>query len=159
MKKLQFLCVLLFVFFFITSCGTIFNGSNQEINIVSDPVNAKVTIDEREFGITPITVQLERKDNHIIKLELEGYEPEIITLNRETSGWFIGNCLFGGLIGMAVDAISGGMYVLEPEEINQTLTPSEGLANWDGDTLVIKLVTHVNPGWEKIGKLTKSPID
>lgn len=96
-------------------------------------------------------VQLSRKENHIIKLELENYEPKIITVNRETSNWFIGNCIFGGLIGMAIDAISGGMYRLEPEEINADF--DDVLVN--EDFLYIKVVLQPDPEWERIYQLKK----
>jgi hypothetical protein len=54
---------------FLLSCATIFNGSNQQINITSEPFDAKVTIDEKVHGKTPILVELSRKDNHIVKIE------------------------------------------------------------------------------------------
>ncbi len=37
------------------------------------------------------------------------------------SGWVWGNIFFGGLIGLAVDAITGGLYNLSPEQINAEL--------------------------------------
>lgn len=143
------LFIISFIFFW--GCGTIFNGTNQSVNIVSNPLDAKIFVDGSEVGSTPMKVQLSRKENHIIKLELENYEPKIITVNRETSNWFIGNCIFGGLIGMAIDAISGGMYRLEPEEINADF--DDVLVN--EDFLYIKVVLQPDPEWERIYQLKK----
>ena len=137
------------------SCATIFNGTNQDINISSNPSDAKVIIDEKEFGNTPLIAHLARKDNHIIKIKLEGYQEEIITLNRKNSNWFLGNCLFGGLIGMGIDAITGAMYILEPEEINTTLKVSEENTAMNDDTIIIRIVMKPNPKWTKIGQMKK----
>jgi hypothetical protein len=44
------------------------------------------------------------------------------------SGWYIGNILFGGLIGMlVVDPQTGAMYRLEPKSLDATLTPLKAL--------------------------------
>lgn len=137
-----------------TACGSIINTSNQKINVASDPSEAKIIVDGQKVGKTPMTVTLARKDNHIIQIELEGYETEVITLNRETDGWFWGNCLLGGVIGMGIDAITGGMYELKPNEIQRELQQKQNIS-FDGDNLIIKVVFSPNPEWEKIGQLSK----
>src|SRR5436305_14092712 len=43
------------------------------------------------------------------------------------NGWYFGNLAFGGVIGMlVVDPLTGAMYTLEPDQIDQTLTPARG---------------------------------
>ena len=59
-----------------------------------------------------------------MKIELPGYQPAESTITRGTSRWVLGNLLFGGLIGVVVDATSGGLYALTPEQISATLTAS-----------------------------------
>ena len=59
-----------------------------------------------------------------MKVEFPGYQPFEATVTRSVSGWVAGNILFGGLIGLSVDAISGGLYTLGPEQITATLTAS-----------------------------------
>jgi hypothetical protein len=39
-------------------------------------------------------------------------------LHRGTSGWVWGNIVFGGLIGLVVDASTGAMYKLTPEQVH-----------------------------------------
>ena len=54
-------------------------------------------------------------------LTKEGYANKELTIVGTMSGWYIGNILFGGLIGMlAVDPVTGAMYVL-PETVNHSL--------------------------------------
>jgi len=155
MKFFVNLLVFLFTIVFLNSCATIINGTSQQVNITSTPIEAKVTIDGEELGKTPFIADLKRKDNHIVKIELEGYKTEVITLNGKTSGWFFGNCLFGGVIGMAIDAVTGGMYRLQPEEIKKNLEPDKQQTLNNDGALYIKLVMTPDPKWEKIGQLTK----
>jgi hypothetical protein len=64
---------------------------------------------------------LTRKDNHIVRIELAGYKPYETTLTRKVSGWVWGNIVFGGLVGLAVDAIDGALYNLTPEQVSAAL--------------------------------------
>jgi hypothetical protein len=156
MKHFIGISIIVLSVLFLNSCATIINGTSQQINITSTPIDAKVFVDDQELGKTPYVAKLKRKDNHIVKIELEGYKTEVITLNGETSGWFIGNCLFGGLIGMGIDAITGAMYRLEPKEISKSLEKDNQQSNNDNDMLYIKFVLEPDPKWEKIGQLTKN---
>lgn len=155
MKHFIGISIIVLSVLFLNSCATIINGTSQQINITSTPIDAKVFVDDQELGKTPYVAKLKRKDNHIVKIELEGYKTEVITLNGETSGWFIGNCLFGGLIGMGIDAITGAMYRLEPKEISKSLEKDNQQSNNDNDMLYIKFVLEADPKWEKIGQLKK----
>jgi hypothetical protein len=58
-------------------------------------------------------------------MELPGYQPFEGTLTRNVSGWVFANLLFGGLIGIAVDAAGGGMYDLEPKQLTAYLVKDE----------------------------------
>ena len=155
MKHFIGISIIVLSVLFLNSCATIINGTSQQINITSTPIDAKVFVDDQELGKTPYVAKLKRKDNHIVKIELEGYKTEVIALNGETSGWFIGNCLFGGLIGMGIDAITGAMYRLEPKEISKSLEKDNQQSSNDNDMLYIKFVLEPDPKWEKIGQLKK----
>jgi uncharacterized protein YceK len=133
-------------------CATIMHGTSQDIGITSHPTGARVTIDNQEFGTTPVVAKLSRKDNHTIHMELPGYQPDDATVTRSTSGWVWGNIVFGGLIGLAVDAISGGLYKLTPEEVTGDLVAT-GQGELDGADIIIAVVLQPDPSWEKIGKL------
>ena len=63
-----------------------------------------------------MVVQMSRSRQHIVTLSLEGFEPYQIIFSKRVSGWVFGNIIFGGLIGLAIDAISGGIYALTPEQ-------------------------------------------
>lgn len=147
--------LIIFTVFLSFSCATLFNGADQQINITSQPINAQIFVDEIEWGKTPMIVTLSRKDNHIIRIEIEGYEPTIVPLKRKTSNWFMGNCLFGGLIGMGIDALTGGMYILQPEEVNTTMKHVNLETSDNNDIMIIKIVMNPDKNWKKIGQLQK----
>lgn len=136
---------------FLISCATIMQGTTQTVGISSSPSGALVTVDGKAMGKTPVMADLKRKDNHTVQIKLAAYEPHEMTITRSLSGWVVGNILFGGLIGLAVDAITGGMYKLTPAQINGELVKS--VATTDGDILYVAVVLEPDPSWEKIGQL------
>lgn len=139
------------------ACATIMHGSSQEVGIGSTPTGAKVSVDGREYGKTPTVAKLSRKDHHTVRIEMEGYEPYEMTLVRKTSGWVWGNIVFGGLIGLAVDAISGGLYKIEPAQVQATLAGRSGELDLDDDALYFAVVLRPDPEWQRIGKLLATP--
>lgn len=141
---------------FTQACGTIIHGTTQEVGISSSPSNASVTINGQNYGNTPMIIDLKRKDSHMVKIELDGYQPYETNLTRSTSGWVWGNIVFGGLIGLVVDASAGGMYKLTPEQINAELRSSQAEALSTDDGLYIAVVLEADPSWEKIGSLESS---
>lgn len=153
--------IFLFVFFvllvsyFSISCATIMHGTNQKIGVSSQPVGAKVFIDNKEMGKAPLFANLARKDEHIVRLELEGYEKASFTITSSTSGWVWGNIIFGGLIGLAVDAVTGGLYDLEPEQIYGELAKKGASLELQKNGLYILVVMEPDPSWKKLGNLYK----
>ena len=69
------------------------------------------------------------------------------------SGWVVGNILFGGLIGLAIDAISGGMYKLSPAQVSAQLATAEMSQALSDDGLYIFVVLSPEPTWELIDNL------
>ena len=137
----------------LAGCGTIMNGSYQKIGVSSNPTGASVTIDGIDVGKTPVILELKRNDDHMIRLTLDGYAPFDMPIKCKVSGWVWGNIVFGGLLGLAVDAITGGMYKLTPEDIHaQMMASGPGLVPGD-DGIYITVVLSPNPDWQRIGYL------
>lgn len=132
------------------------HGTSQQIGISSNPSGATVTIGGQLLGTTPTIVDLKRGDNHIVKIELDGYAPFETTLIKRVSGWVWGNLVFGGLIGLAVDAISGGLYKLTPEQIQATLA-KKGSAQIqpEDDTLYVFVTLTPDASWTKVGQMAR----
>lgn len=97
-------------------CATVIAGKRQLWQFESQPTGARVLVDGRPVGITPVAVQLRRDRAHMIRFDRGGCQPRVIHLRRRVNGWFWFNLLWGleGAIGMIVDAATGAMYELMP---------------------------------------------
>lgn len=113
--------LLISVLVFSVSCSSIINGSLDQVEVKSSPEKAVVFVNGQELGPTPATLKLKRGDVHLIEIKKDGYQPYRITTQNSLTGWFWGNLLCGGLIGMAVDLINGNAYDVEPKFISATL--------------------------------------
>jgi len=140
----------------LTSCATIMHGTRQNIGISSNPSNASVWVDHAYIGNTPIIVEMSRKNNHIVRIELDGYQPYEATFSKQVSGWVFGNVIFGGIIGLAVDAISGGIYSLTPDQIQAEMRTNSMAYSKKSKDSYIAVVMKPNPAWKKVGNLVPS---
>ncbi len=109
--------------------ATIVKGSHQQIAITSNPAGAYVKVDGIDKGETPMVIKMKRNKCHTVQLDKEGYETYEAAISTHGSGWIWGNILLGGLIGLAVDLISGASNNLEPDNIHAELTPNDGPAS------------------------------
>jgi hypothetical protein len=138
----------------LAACASIMHGTHQDVSITSAPTGATVTIDGLQSGNTPVIAKLTRKANHIVRIELPGYQPYDLTLTHSVSGWVWGNIAIGGLIGLGVDAISGGMYKLTPEQLSATLATSmHASVSKTSDGIYLFAVLNPQPDWVKVAQL------
>ncbi len=139
----------------VAACCSIIHGTRQDVGISSNPSAARVSVDGIQTGTTPVIAHLTRKDNHFVRIELAGYKPYETTLTRKVSGWVWGNLVFGGLIGLAVDAISGGLYNLTPEQVSGTMLTNSADIVPTRDGLYVMVVLKPQPQWQKVGQLQR----
>lgn len=121
MKKLFAGRNLLFLIF--VGCATIMRPGPDRIPVDSYPKRgARVYLDGELVGVTPVTVAVPRKSECVIRVELDGYHPVIIDRDKKLNGWFLGNLLLGGLIGITVDLVTSnqGLYSQEPIVVQLT---------------------------------------
>jgi len=104
-----------------SGCATIIHGTTQEVLITTDPPEANLFVDNRENYKSPAKIIMKRKDDHVVEVTKEGFEKENVNIKSVISGTVAGNLLLGGLIGIGVDALSGGANRLEPDNINVRL--------------------------------------
>ena len=109
----------------LSGCSTVFNTSTQMVELNSTPPNAKITIDGNKFGTSPQRVNLQRGDNHIVRFELDGFDPYEIQLTTKMSAWVWMNVFNGFIPGWIVDMFSGSMYNLLPERVEAQLTQAK----------------------------------
>ncbi len=129
------------------------HGTSQQVGINSQPPGATVSVDSQPLGATPVVANLARKKSHRITVTMPGYEPFAMVTTRKTSGWVWGNIVFGGLIGLVVDASTGGLYDVRPEQVNAQLARTGASGTMRDGTIYVFLVQEADPSWVKIGQL------
>ncbi|UVE18269.1 hypothetical protein NVV93_02390 [Pseudomonas sp. LS44] len=137
----------------LSGCASIVGNSTYPVAISSSPAGANFEIKDANgrlmhTGTTPSTVSLKSgngyfgRAHYTIAFQKEGHEPNEVRLDSELSGWYWGNILFGGLIGMLiVDPLTGAMYKL-PEAASAEL--GEKVAGQaDGNSLTLLTLDQV----------------
>lgn len=104
----------------LAGCATIVHGNTQDIRVTSQPSGAVVRVSSLATT-TPGVLKLDRKGIHTLVFEKTGYRSVEVTLNRTVDGWMFGNILFGGIIGLVIDFVSGSAYKLTPGEVSAVL--------------------------------------
>lgn len=116
-----------------SSCATIFGKSSYPVSISTNPKGANISITDKKSkevykGTSPATVTLKSgagyfsKAEYQVKITAPGFGQQIIPVNYKLNGWYFGNLLFGGLIGMLiVDPATGAMWKLQTPPIYVTL--------------------------------------
>jgi len=94
--------------FFLQSCATIVQGPSQKIPVTSAPMGARVFVDGKDMGTTPLTLELKKKKPGVIRIEKEGYHPHEIRITRkkpsQLSLTVIGNAAVGVPFGLVLGA-------------------------------------------------------
>ena len=112
----------------LSACATITKGADQTVTIQTDPSGAECRLERDGMTIaivnpTPGSVQIDKsKHAVVVKCSAEGHQETFATLASEFQGMTVGNVVFGGLIGLAIDASSGAMNQY-PSEITLVLVP------------------------------------
>lgn len=165
-KRAFLLLISSFSLFGVMSCASIIHGKSQDIFISSQPKGAKISVDDKDYGLTPKTLGLPRmgrmegepssKKEYKITITLDGYMPYETILQRKVDGWFFGNLLVGGIIGIVVDAVTGSMYKLTPNQISAQMKMSgANVFNHKKGEIFIATTLKPDLNWEKIGKIEK----
>ena len=104
-----------------TGCGTIVQGTRQSVPVQSSPNAVSIDVGGIVYR-TPTTLNLERKNEYILKFSKEGYESTQIQLTKHLSGSYLVFDILLGLVGIIIDAATGGWYNLEPESVTVSLS-------------------------------------
>jgi hypothetical protein len=125
----------------ITGCATILGKSRYPVTLNSTPNVANVLITNKKGdtvfnGKTPAIVNLKagkayfKKEDYLITFSADGFKEKKYTIKSTINGFYFGNILIGGAIGMLIiDPLSGKMWSLPASQtnINATLSPSTSL--------------------------------
>ncbi|MTI21401.1 hypothetical protein E1176_10255 [Fulvivirga sp. RKSG066] len=133
MKKFLPLSILVLVFLFSSNCASIVSKTTYPVNFASQPSEVDIKITDRKgnlvfSGHTPALVQLKSgagfftKAIYNVTYSKEGYKDISFPVEADIDGWYFGNIVFGGLIGLLiVDPASGAMYKISNPFYNMAL--------------------------------------
>lgn len=119
-----------------SSCASIVSKSSYPISINSAPSEAQIVIKDKKgieifSGQTPATLKLKSgsgffgKARYQVTFTKDGYNTKTVPVEYKLDGWYFGNLLLGGVIGMLIiDPATGAMYKLETEFLNENLVQS-----------------------------------
>ncbi len=116
-----------------SGCASIVSKTNYPISISSAPEKAEIRVTDvrgREVytGTTPTVVNLKtgggyfKKQTYTVKFIKEGYDPKVMTIHTDLNGWYIGNLVFGGVLGfLIIDPLTGAMWKFDQRDVQGVL--------------------------------------
>lgn len=107
-------------------CGLLFSGSQSSIPVESNPSSAEVWLDGVLVGRTPTEVQVDSGEHHVLTFRRDGYPDQTVRLESKLNGGYVLlDILFTGLVGVVVDAATGGWYVNGPDSVHVDLQAAQ----------------------------------
>ncbi|WP_022947121.1 hypothetical protein [Methylohalobius crimeensis] len=109
----------------LTGCASIVSDNRYPVTFSTNPSGAEVTIRDENHrtvhrGVTPFTVTLAASDGYFDGMDYTAsfqkpcYQPTEVPHNSRLDGWYVGNLIFGGLLGLIiVDPATGSMWRLQ----------------------------------------------
>jgi hypothetical protein len=146
-----------------TSCASIVSKTKYPVTVDSEPRDAKVTIFDRRgrevfTGTTPALATLKSGAGFFtsaiyeIRISKDGYTSKSVSLRATLNGWYFGNILFGGLIGLLiVDPATGAMFKLKETAVIEKLESSAktAAATAPSHQLRIYNINEIPESWKK----------
>jgi|GEM_PF-2210663 len=120
---------------YLSGCASIISGGPKTMPIMSQPDDATIEIiDVKNENATilkaktPYTATLERSSGFFsaakykIRIAKDGYLPYETQLDAGINGWYFGNIIFGGLLGiLIIDPATGAMWKIHEDRVNVKL--------------------------------------
>jgi uncharacterized protein YceK len=108
------------VMMLLSGCSTLTQGTSQVITVMTPGVDGAKCNMTSAAGkswsvVTPGSITLDKsKDDISVTCKKDGYRDAVAVLTSEFENMSIGNIVFGGVIGVGIDAASGAMNKYPP---------------------------------------------
>ena len=139
--------------------ATLVKSSSQSVIVTTEPTGAICTLTRRgkEIAIvnpTPGTITLDKSRAAVdVSCSKAGYLESVGTVGSEFQAMTFGNILFGGLIGVAIDAGSGAMSQYATS-VAVTLIPAEFRSDAERDAFFDKMwMAFVEQSDQVVGRI------
>ena len=144
-------------------CATVVDGPIGRIRVASKPPRATIYLDGKRVGETPALLTVSRWRTPRLRIELEGYQPFDLQLEKGVTWDVMGN-FFLLYTPIVIDAATGSMFTLEiPKDRQKDVVTRP----WDKEeqaatsyefrrnSLYIGVVLHPLDHGRKIGQLRR----
>lgn len=133
MKLIRKNLVFVLAIMLLSGCASIVSKSSWPFSVQTEPSGVNVSITNKKGveifnGRTPTALKLKSgagffaKESYIVALTMDGYETKKINIECKLNGWYFGNIVLGGVIGMLiVDPATGAMYRLDSDGIFENM--------------------------------------
>lgn len=143
-------------------CATLTSGVTQDVRVKSRPKGARVFLNGKPIGVTPVTAVVSRWGWHRVRIEMPGFEPYEVRLEKHFNGNAAGNLFIGGGW-IVVDALTGAIYDLGVSPAAQRAMAELPWEKGDPhrgeifgrNPLYITTELQPTPASRKIGQMTK----
>lgn len=112
----------------LSGCATITRGTSDQVELQSEPAEARATTSLGQSCQTPCTITVSRKDEFSVNFAKEGYQPQQVNVRTQVAGagaaGMAGNILFGGIIGAGTDYVTGAALEHVPNPVKVDLVPN-----------------------------------
>ena len=127
-KKIIFISSLFFIF----SCATSQQGTEQMVSFSSIPNGATVkTSHGFSCSITPCKIKLPRNKSFKATISKPGFTTEVVKVDSLPSGagavGAVGSALIGGVLVTGYDVYKGGVFELSPNEVSVKLLSTNAM--------------------------------
>ncbi len=95
----------------LTSCASVFKGTDQTVTFTSEPAGAEVIIDGNSMGVTPLSVKLKKNKYDTVMLKLAGYKTVTRPLDKSYDSVALVNVIWDS---STTDLINGAAYEYSP---------------------------------------------
>ena len=136
-------------------CATMFSGTTQQVRVKSKPAGAQVFLNGKNIGQTPVTAVVSRWGFHRVRIELAGYEPYEVKLEKHYNDTATANVFIGGGW-IVIDALTGAIFDVDvPPEARKGMLANRWEKGDPGQALVITVgLRPVGPA-RKIGQMVR----
>lgn len=110
----------------LANCATITRGSDDVLEIKTEPAGAQVqTSNGFSCSSTPCVIKMPRRSDLVVDITKAGCRPVEVNVTHRTANsgaaGIAGNVIFGGVIGLGVDAATGASQDLVPNPVEVQL--------------------------------------
>jgi len=116
-----------------SNCASIVSNTTYAVHIRTTPVGANIVITNKKGeevfrGVGPATATLKSgagyfsKAKYDVKISAPGYADKTVPVYFKVNGWYWGNLLFGGPLGLLIiDPLTGAMWKIIDPIVDESL--------------------------------------